>query len=457
MWHVNCNAAMNLLLMKNISKCLSMKRIWLAIVLISLLLSSCKKEEIIPVTNTSTNQEANEALYELMQDWYLWYQYLPQVNPANYKDPYELMNVLRYKNYDRWSFVADYDEFIASMQGTFVGHGIRMGLDASKKVRIVMIYKNSPLYSKGVRRGWIIKQLNGVDLASVFLAGDAATYNQLIGPAEEGVTNTFLFQTPAGKDSTIVTTKAKFTLNSVLADTIYDLSTGKTGYLAFNEFIEPSPDELKAAFAKFKLNGVKDLILDMRYNTGGILSVAADLASFITTRSTTDTLVKCMYNDKKYESNFFLYFKSKTESLNLSRLVVICTYETASASEVVINGLKPYLNVVLVGDTTNGKPTGMNVWQYPAKSPKYAYAPVTFKMVNKDNYGDFFKGIPPDRYVSDDITHDFGDVNEYCLKEALFYIENGSFSVKSTYPYGKVRYFTEKPVLTNNAYYLNWQ
>jgi len=164
-----------------------------------------------------------------------------------------------------------------------------------------------------------------------------------------------------------------------------------------------------------------------------------------------------MYNDKKYESNFFLYFKSKTESLNLSRLVVICTYETASASEVVINGLKPYLNVVLVGDTTNGKPTGMNVWQYPAKNSKYVYAPVTFKMVNKDNYGDFFKGIPPDRYVSDDITHDFGDVNEYCLKEAVFYIENGSFSVKSTYPYGKVRYFTEKPVLTNNAYYLNWQ
>jgi C-terminal processing protease CtpA/Prc len=95
--------------------------------------------------------------------------------------------------------------------------------------------------------------------------------------------------------------------------------------------------------------------------------------------------------------------------LNLTRLVVISTRETASASEVVINGLKPFMSVVTIGDTTNGKPTGMNVWGY---NNKYVYAPVTFRLVNSAGQGDFYSGFPPLKYVPDDITHDFGDPNE---------------------------------------------
>lgn len=433
-------------------KTINMKKICLTAIALSLMLFSCKKDEIKPVTNITPNAEANKALYDLMNEWYLWYEYLPKVEPAGYKDPYELMKTLRYKQLDRWSFVADYNSFMASMQGSFVGHGIRMGLDASSKVRIVMIYKNSPLYSKGVRRGWVIKKLNGVDLAQVLIAGDATTYNQLIGPSQEGVTNTFIFETPQGKDSVIVTTKTKFNVNSVLVDTIYNLSSGKTGYLAFNEFIEPSSEELKSSFQKFKSNGVKDLILDLRYNSGGILDVANQLASYISGRPTTDILVKYRYNNKKYAENSNVYFKTMPYPLNLNRLVVICTYETASSSEVVINGLKPYLEVKLVGDTTNGKPTGMNVWGYPARTPKFVYAPVTFRMTNKDNFGEFFGGLPPDRLATDDITRDFGDLNELSLKEAAYYIENGSFGAKGTYIHGRVLYFNEKPGFMNNAY-----
>ncbi len=432
-----------------------MKKYLLSALFLAVILISCKKE-ITPVTNTSTETEANTALYDLMKEWYYWYNYLPEINPAGYKDPYELMNVLRYKPFDRWSFVDDYEAFMAAMQGTFVGHGIRMGLDASNNVRIVLIYKNSPLYSQGVRRGWIIKKLNGVDLAPIFLAGDAETYNQLIGPPQEGITNVFTFVKPDMVEVTIETTKAKFDLNSVLVDTIYNLSTGKTGYLAFNEFIEPSTDELKASFLKFKSNGVKDLILDMRYNTGGILEVARQLSSYISGRAEADVLVKCIFNDKKTAENNSIYFLSANDyALNLTRLVVITTYETASASEVVINGLDPYLEVVLVGDTTNGKPTGMNVWGYPDRTPKYVYAPVTFKMVNKNDFGDFFDGFPPDKYVTDDLSHDFGDTNELCLKEAIYYIEHGAFGAKSIYPAFRSRYFTEKRSLMDNAYIID--
>ena len=432
-----------------------MKKIALPFILILLLASSCQKDPITPVTNTSGERKANQALYSLMDEWYLWYDHLPSVKPEEYKDPYELINTLRYKTYDRWSFVADYAEFEASMQGNFVGHGIRMGLDESNQVRIVMIYKKSPLYSKGVRRGWIIKKLDGTDLAPVFISGNSTLYNQLIGPPQAGVTNTFLFQTPEGEDSTIVTTKAGFTLNSVILDTVLYLSSGKTGYLVFNEFIEPSSDELKTAFSKFKQENVKDLILDLRYNTGGILDVATQLASYISGLSTNNVLIKSVYNDKKTDKNKITNFVSTLYPLNMTRLAVICTYETASASEVIINGLKPYLNVVLVGDTTNGKPTGMDVWQYPSTSPKYIFAPVTFKLVNKDNFGDNYGGFPPDKRANDDITRDFGDTNESCLKEAVYYMENGTFDTKGITHYRRVPYFAEKPGMMNNTYIID--
>jgi hypothetical protein len=147
-----------------------------------------------------------------------------------------------------------------------------------------------------------------------------------------------------------------------------------------------------------------------------------------------------------------MYFPAVASPINMSRLTVITTRETASASEVIINGLSPYLNVVTLGDTTNGKPTGMNVWTF---SNKYVFAPVTFKLVNKVNFGDFYDGFYPAKYVSDDITHDFGDRNEYCLKEAIRYIETGSFSTKSSYLYQRPVYYSEKPGLMNNTFDIN--
>jgi C-terminal processing protease CtpA/Prc len=428
-----------------------MKRLsYLLILILPLFFSSCKKEEIKPVTNTTLNAGARDALYELMQEWYFWYKYLPVVTLEDYNDPYELLDAVRYQPYDRWSFAADYQQYVASMQGTFVGHGIRIGLGPDNKTRIMMIYKNSPMYSKGVRRGWIIKKLNGTDLAPVFIARDWTKYNQLIGASTEGVTNTFIFQTPEGKDSTITTTKSTFQVNSV---TFYDtlhLKTGKTGYLVFDEFIEPSSEELKTAFSFFKQNGATDLILDLRYNSGGMISVAVELASYIAGLPTTSVLVKSDYNDKHADENQPTYFKQMLYPLNLTKLVIISTRETASASEIIINGLKPYMNVALVGDTTNGKPTGMNLWSY---QNKFIFAPITFKLVNKDNQGNFFDGFAPDKYVPDDFSHDFGDRNELCLKEAVRFLETGTFSAKSEYIFTLPVTVSEKPEWLKNAFF----
>ena len=428
-----------------------MKKLLIIIFLVILIFSSCKKD-VPPATTETAAEQARDALYDLMKDWYYWYKNLPTVTLTDYKDPYELMTALRYKPLDRWSFVADYDSFVASMQGTFVGHGIRIGLDALGKARIVTIYSNSPLYSKGVRRGWIIKKLNGTDLAPILASGDATTYNNLIGPATAGVTNTFIFQIPDGRDSTLITTKATFQVNSVMLYDTLTINAVKTGHLVFDEFIEPSTQELQTAFAFFKAQNVKDLILDMRYNTGGILDVATDLASYIAgTAKFSTPFVSSSYNDKQAAANnSTTNFKSILYPLNLTRLIVITTRETASASEAVINGLRPHLIVTTIGDTTNGKPTGMNVWQ--TNDNKYIFAPITFKLVNSAGQGDFFDGFAPAKYVTDDITRDFKDKSEYCFKEAIYFLANGTVSTKGTYIYKPSVQYSEKPAWMNNLF-----
>jgi C-terminal processing protease CtpA/Prc len=430
-----------------------MKKLLFFTILFFVFFSSCKKEEPPVINNPElTPAMARDSLYYLMKQWYYWYDQMPVVTKENYDDPYELMDAMRYQPLDRWSFVADYNEFIAEMQGTFVGHGIRIGVDDSSKARIAMIYSKSPLYTQGVRRGWIIKKINNVDIAPILISGDAAAYNNVIGPSKAGVTNVFIFQKPDGTEVTISSTKSTFTVNSVLLYDTLNLSSGLAGHLVFESFIQPSSDELAIAFEFFKINNVKYLILDLRYNSGGYLYIAQTLASYIAGNSpaTANTVfAKLQYNYLNNDQNTSYHYKFTSYPLDLSRLVVITTRLTASASEAVMNGLVPLMNVTSIGDTTNGKPVGMNGWEI---GEKYFFWPVTFKMVNKNNEGEYFDGIVPAKVLTDDITHDFDDRNELCLKEAIHYLTTGSVSGKGTTSFKRNPLVSEKPSWMDNAF-----
>ncbi len=412
--------------------------------------SSCKKSISPAATTETTDELARDYLYQAMNEYYLWYNLMPVVVETNYPDPYSLLNAMEYKTLDRWSFVQTYQEYIDETTGTFVGHGISMGLDQSDQVRIAEIYNNSPLYSKGVRRGWIVKQLNGTDLAPIFLSGNETAYDQLIGPASTSVTNTFLFETPQGIDSTISSTKATFTLNTVIvADTLH-LKSGITGHLVFDQFIPPSVQELQNAFTYFSQNNITDLIVDLRYNGGGDLNVLTNMASYVAGQANFNSpFLRLTFNDKNTEYNETYNFVTVPSPQTLSRIVVITTRGTASASEDFINGLTPILNVTTIGDTTNGKPVGMIGLQY---NTDYMFWPIAFSLVNSDGVGDFYKGFPPAKYVPDDITHDWSDRNEACLKEAIYYLENGSVSSKGLFVGKSSLPFHEKPGRIGNAY-----
>jgi C-terminal processing protease CtpA/Prc len=432
-----------------------MKKIIFLLSILIALSYSCKKETVEPV-DTLTADMARDSLYYIMKDWYYWYDKpeatsVTGTSKENFDDPYNLLEAMRYKELDRWSFVADYDEFIAEMQGTFVGHGFRIGVDPAGKARISMIYDKSALYSEGVRRGWIVKTINGTAIAPILIAGDAAEYTRVIGPSKAGITNIFVFTKPDGTDVTISSTKSTFTQNTVLLSETLELSSGPTGHIVFESFITPSSAELKKAFLEFKTNGIKDLILDLRYNSGGYLYIAQELASYIGGDKLEGSLfAKLQYNNQHpvMENSSFLFLKT-SYSLTLPRIVVITTRSTASASEAVMNGLKPFATVISVGDTTNGKPAGMNGWDV---GQKYFIWPITFKMVNAMDQGEYFEGIAPDKLAPDDITRDFNDKEELSLKEAIKYLETGSLSKGATVKFRSHAQFHEKPAWMNNAF-----
>jgi carboxyl-terminal processing protease len=429
----------------------------LIIILIGLLaiIISCKKDVPPAVVAPTADEQARDYLYTAMNTYYLWYNLMPKVVKTDYTNPYDLLDAMEYKTLDRWSFMQTYDEYVAQSQGSFVGHGISMGLDASNQVRIAQIYNQSPLYAKGVRRGWIVKKLNGTELAPIFIAKDGTAYSNLIGKSTAGITNTFLFQTPAGKDSTISSTKASFTLNTVLAADTLHLKSGITGHLVFDQFITPSNAELMNAFQYFSQNNIKDLIVDLRYNGGGDLSVLTNMASYVAGSSRfSKEFLTLTFNDKNTAHNVSYPFSTVTYPVSISKLVVITTRSTASASEDFINGLKPFFDIKTIGDTTNGKPVGMIGIQYKTN---YMFWPISFSLVNSQSQGEFYNGFAPDKLAADDITHNWSDRNESCLKEAIYYLEHGAVSSKSfniSQPRSTV-VFNEQPGKINNAYIIN--
>lgn len=434
-----------------------MKKILLLLVIILPLLGSCKKE-ILPSTTEVTPAMARDTLYFLMKQWYYWYNLMPTVNRESYPDPYKLLDAMMYKQLDRWSFVVDFNEYNAEAKGSFVGHGIRIGLDQTNQARIVMIYDKSPLYAEGVRRGWIVKKVNNTDVAAVLISRDATAYSNMFGPSSTTVTNTFLFRKPDGTEVTISSTKASFTINTViLYDTLHIKSTVTntnviTGHLVLDSFIQPTEAELAKAFTFFSSTGVKDIILDLRYNTGGLLYVAQELASYIGGNSITGSAFATLqFNDKNQTSNQTFKFLTSSYGMSNPRLVVITSRLTASASECVMNGLFPFLNVVSVGDTTNGKPVGMV--GYPC-AQKYYFFPIMFKVINSLNQGDYFTGFAPNKVAQDDITHDFNDRQETCLNEAIHYIASGNFTQKGSAGFKRLIQFSEKPKMINGTFVL---
>lgn len=368
-------------------------------------LAGCKKE--VPVN-------ANQELMNVMDSYYLWYDKMPTVNFNNYPSPVELLEALTYKEIDRWSYITTKQEIEAYYDNAeYIGYGVGLGFDAQEDLRIIFVFENSPMRTFGVERGWRISAINGnlptVDNINNLLAQGSASF-------------TFVDH----NDQTHTHTVAKRTMqmNTVLMDTTYTTGAGTVGYFVLKGFVGPTVDELNATFSRFVTKGVTELIVDLRYNGGGLIQTAIHLANLVAGKvAAGQVLGTYVHNDKHTADNKTFSISELTNSLALTSVVFITTGNSASASELVINGLFPYLDVTLVGTKTYGKPVGMYTFTSP--SFDWAFVPICFKVLNANNEGEYYEGIPVDIQASDGINYPFGDLREASLAAAMAFIEGG--------------------------------
>jgi carboxyl-terminal processing protease len=403
--------------MKNLNK------IFLLLLPAIMAISSCKKDDSINPEIKAVNQ----GIYDLMKEVYLWNDHLPaSIDLSAYATPNDLMDALRYDVYDRWSTVltkTEYNQYF--VKGEMIGHGFKLGLDASSKIRIAFVYRNTQAYNLGVRRGWIITKINGTD-ATPSNAFD------LLGPAESGRLNTITFIKSDGTTAELSLTKSVIAITPVLHYEVINQGNSRIGYMVFQDFIDTAKVELDEAFNSFTAAGINEMIVDLRYNGGGSVGVAEYLAGWLIGKNHgNQPFVNFRHNTNLQSMDTTLNLPGNANGLALNRIFFIGTRNTASASELLINGVKPYVTSdITAGDTTHGKPVGM--YAFPFTNYDYVVLPVSFKYTNANDEGDFYQGIAPNLLAMDDLTRDFGDPQEESLKAILDYINTGSTQLKST-------------------------
>lgn len=385
----------------------------------SLLLAACggHSDGSVNLQADCSQEGQKKALYGIMQDAYLWYTEVPDLDPTSYKNLDTLLEALTYKKYDKWSYLTtqgNYDNYFNN--GKYIGFGFSLGLVGSR-VYLKVVFEGSPAYKAGLRRGMEILEINGKSIEEIRRGN---LWGSIYGGREVGVEGTFKLKS-GGESRSVTVKKEEVTSYSILYDKLWEVDGEKVGYFVFNKFIEPSKTELAAQFRKFKDEGVSKLILDLRYNGGGRIHIAQYLASLIAGKTHhTKVVASLKYNDRYTHWNEKYRLTQEKNALELSTLYVITTGASCSASELLINGLKPFVDVKVIGEHTCGKPVGMRGYSFCGTH----LSPIQFEVFNAEEAGRYYGGLAPDCTVADDLTHPFGDHNEAMLQEALYVLKH---------------------------------
>lgn len=382
---------------------------------------TCSADEFPPYT--VSNQ--NEYLNRLMKSVYLWYDQVPNLDISTYTSPEALLEDLVYEELDKWSYITTKEEYESHYEeGQYIGFGFSSRYDRNNNMRIAFVYPGSPADVAGMERGDQILEVNGKAM-SVIDRQDS--WDSIYGERELGVSSEMMLKTPEGNIKIITMEKGIVDEKTVLHHEIINIEDRKIGYLVFKGFIDNSRTELADVFTIFANAGINELILDLRYNGGGRLSIAKYLGGLIGGQKVVDKIFEEMiYNTNNQHLNYTYTFEQEVNALSLDRVLFITSGSTASASESVIVGLKPFMETVLIGETTAGKPVGSSTFEI---GDKYISA-IQFKGRNADGEQEFYDGFNPDCQADDEMLRAFGDREEASLKTALDYIQSGTCPAK---------------------------
>jgi carboxyl-terminal processing protease len=417
------------------------------LILISPLLS-CNPESD-DVDPGKVENVVQNAIYESMKEFYFWEDRLPETfNVNGFSSNEEVLEALRYRELDRWSYLTTREAFNAAFTGQATGaHGVGLGIDQDENWFVTFVYKDGPAGKDGWERGWQFLEINGKPISQYRTANGG--YNFQLGPNEKGISNTFKFRLPDGTETTRTIIKDAFQTNSVLHENVYEVGGKKVGYWVYQSFratqgLSPTRSrEVEDSFNYFMAENIDELVIDLRYNGGGSVAVTAQILNYLAPNAANG---KVMYTDKhnSKKSNFNKTVNfNKNGNLSLTRLIAITSRGSASASELLINCLSPYMEVVLIGDDTYGKPVGsfpLSSFNRTLSANNVELVPITFATANADNRADFFDGFPANFKVGDDLRRNWGDPEEKRLKAALDFIGNGTITGRIMHDYYKPRW-----------------
>lgn len=443
-------------------KTIQYKNILYILSLVVFLASACRKDEVAVPEVIPPATEINTFIWNGLHDYYLWTKDVPNLSASkfantdtlnaflnHYSDPQKLFTSLLYKyeEIDRWSFMVDesktIDNWISGISKT-MGYDFRLGRigDSNNLFGFVRyVYKGSPAEKAGLKRGDAFITVNGQQLTisnyqtllfatETYNLGFAVISNHIISPS-----NKFVFMTAVEMQE-----------NPIELDTVFVLKSQKIGYLVYNGFNSDFDIELNNVIRKFQYANIDQMVLDLRYNGGGSVQSCIYLASMLYGTNTSKIFARAQYNSElqsylvnQYGANALTdNFTDKIEktntsietsinTLNLKKIYIIVSDNTASASELLINGLKPYMNVKVIGINTEGKYTGSTTikdWDKDGNinpDNDYAMQPIIVKYANSLGISDFVDGLTPDINAEEDIASllPFGDPNEKLLKVVL--------------------------------------
>jgi C-terminal processing protease CtpA/Prc len=336
--------------------------------------------------------------------------------------------------------------------GTSIGFGVSIRtISNNTRIIVAQVFDSSAASDAGFVRGDEILAVGdsvaNLQLASAVLASSGGITGAL-GPNTTGVSRVFRVRTPAGVTVDRTLAKREFNLNPVnIVRVINRPGLPPIGYLSFRTFVSTADAQLRSAFASFRTAGARDIIIDLRYNGGGLVSTAELLLNLFAGDRTNQVAYTVKFNPAKASSESTVRFANQPETANAQRIAFITTDGTASASELVINALAPYADVAIVGSKTFGKPVGQNA--YDIASCDFRLRLVAFRSVNSAGNGDYYTGLPDaaftDAYCSsiEDFQRPIGDDAEVMTSDALYWVNNGSCRVPGILGLQKVSPFAD--------------
>ena len=399
-----------------------------------------------PTTAQCSLSARQDFVLAQVQEWYLFPDLVDtSVNKANYSTVDDYLDALlapaRAQSKDRYfsylTSIAEEDAYYGS--GSTAGFGVRLSYDSTnQRVYVLEAFEGAVALANGIDRGSEILEIQAPGgpsqtVATLFAQGGTQAVLDALGPSDAGVTRVLTFRDSSGVTRSATLAKTDYTLDPVSnrygAKIIND--NGKlVGYLNLRTFIDTAEPELIQAFANFQAQGVTELIVDLRYNGGGLVSIAELMGDLMGANRKGQVFDYVTFRTSKASENDSYLFNPRPESIQPMKVAFIGTDGTASASELVVNGMLPYLgnNEALVGSNTYGKPVGQIALDNATCDDRLRL--IAFRLENANRQGDYYTGlasvVPNTCAATDDFTHQLGDPAEGMISAALDFLDGRS-------------------------------